>query len=179
MVTQTPSQSLGDLWSLECEDRDDNDILSQIKALAENCLPEGWREWKAHVLSRKDLLGAELDSHALSKIRFALPTVKLAQAFYPGSSMLSEKKYKEMKFRMLAWPFCVGLIIGPPSAACKVRDSSAVHELIVTSLSDLKPSLVSWEEANRILGAQTSLDDSESLASLGVGSSRELQGWTL
>ncbi|VEN37628.1 unnamed protein product [Callosobruchus maculatus] len=164
MVSQPATQSLGDLALLECEDQDDNAILQRIKRLAVAHLPEGWRSWMVFGLSRKDILGAELDPQILSKIRFALPTVSLIQAFYQTANTISEKKYRDLKFRMLNWPFCVGLIMAPSSVASRIRGSAAQHELFLSAIVDLKPLLVSRKEACLELAADSSdVDGSSSL----------------
>lgn len=78
------------LLDLDCEDPEENAILSRIKNLAANHLPKGWRSWKIIVHSKEELLGTEMDPRVLNKIRFALPTVGLARAFVPDCSSLPE-----------------------------------------------------------------------------------------
>nr|CAI5842753.1 unnamed protein product [Callosobruchus analis] len=162
MVSQPASQLLGDLVLLECDDQDDNAILQRIKRLAVAHLPEGWRSWKVFGLSRKDILGADLDPQILSKIRFALPTVGLIQAFYQTASTISENKYRDLKFRMLNWPFCVGLIMAPSSVASRIRGAAEQHELFLSAIADLKPLLVSRKEACIELAADGSDADGSS-----------------
>lgn len=53
-----------------------------------------------------------------------------------------------MKNKMLSWPFCTALIIGPASLAARVRGSAAQHELILAALSDMKPLLLSRSDAS-------------------------------
>ncbi|CAG4990188.1 unnamed protein product [Colias eurytheme] len=115
--------------------------------------------------TKEDLLGSHLDPLVLNKIRFALPTVELARAFCPECTSLSEKTYKEMKIRMLEWPFCVGLIIGPPSIGSRIRGSAVQNELIVASLAELKPLLLSRKEISRELADSEDIDDSSTLRS--------------
>ncbi|XP_049697627.2 uncharacterized protein LOC126054835 [Helicoverpa armigera] len=163
-VPKEPS-SLEDLLEWETDDPDDNLILERIKKLASTYLPDGWRQWKIIPHTKEDLLGSHLDPLVLNKIRFALPTVELARAFCPECTSLSEKTYKDMKIRMLGWPLCVGLIIGPPSIGSRIRGSAVQNELIVASLAELKPLLLSRKEASRELADNEDVDDSSTLRS--------------
>nr|CAH7718718.1 unnamed protein product [Callosobruchus chinensis] len=173
LVSQPASQPLGDLALLDCADEDDNAVLHRIKRLATAHLPEVWRNWKVFPLSRKDILGAELDPQILSKIRFALPTVGLLQAFYQSAKTISEKKYRDLKFRMLDWPFCVGLIMGPPSVSSRIRGTAAQHELFLAAIAELKPLLISRKVACLELAADSSdVDGSSSLLSVPQDSDR-------
>lgn len=58
---------MGDLLREEADDAQDKVILNKIKRLAVSHLPEGWDNWKVHVLSAKDILGEDLDSQILNK----------------------------------------------------------------------------------------------------------------
>nr|CAI5836352.1 unnamed protein product [Callosobruchus analis] len=69
---------------------------------------------------------------------------------------MSEKKYQHLKFRMLDWPFCVGLIIGSPSVASRIRGTTAQHELFLSAKAELKPLLISRKEARLELTADGS-----------------------
>lgn len=143
-------------WETECAK--DREILERIKKLAAIYLPDGWRQWKVVPLTKEELLGEDLDPQILNKIRFCLPTVELARAFCPNGTSLSEKQYKDMKIKMLGWPFCVGLIVGPPSVGARIRGSAVQNELIIASLADLKPLLLSRKDASKEL-AENEEDD--------------------
>nr|CAI5863206.1 unnamed protein product [Callosobruchus analis] len=121
------------------------------KELADRSLPEGWLTWKVHVLTREDILGTQADPQILNNLRFPLPTVGLARAFSPNCSFLSKKIYRDIKLKLLSWPLCVGLIIGPSSVTSRVRGSISQSELVLAALADLKPQLLSREEASRAL----------------------------
>ncbi|CAH0546996.1 unnamed protein product [Brassicogethes aeneus] len=54
--------------------------------------------------------------------------VDIAQAFTPDKTSLPEKVYRSIKVKMLDWPLCVGLIIGPPVLAARIRGSAAANE---------------------------------------------------
>nr|CAI5842273.1 unnamed protein product [Callosobruchus analis] len=61
---------------------------------------------------------------------------------------------------MLDWPFCVGLLVGPTSLASRIRGLAAQHEITLSAISDLRPSMVSRKEAYQELGGGVSDDDS-------------------
>nr|CAI5844757.1 unnamed protein product [Callosobruchus analis] len=63
---------------------------------------------------------------------------------------------------MLEWPFCIGLIIGPPSMANRIRSSAVKHDLIMAALEDIRPLLISRKEACRQLLGESSSDESSS-----------------
>ncbi|KAI8440695.1 hypothetical protein MSG28_009047 [Choristoneura fumiferana] len=148
-------RSLGSLLGWEADDPGDNVILSRLTRLISAHLPDGWQEWRVHTYSKEDLLGNELDPQVLNKVRFAIPTTGLARAFSPNCSSLSERAYRDIKLKLLEWPLCVGLIIGPASLAARIRGSAVQNELVVAALADIKPLLICREEANRELSADT------------------------
>nr|CAH7763399.1 unnamed protein product [Callosobruchus chinensis] len=143
--------SLRSLLEQEGDDIHDNIIFSRIKELAASNLPEGWLSWKVHVLTREDILGTQADPQILNKLRFALSTVGLARAFAPNCSSLSERTYRDIKLKLLSWPLCVGLIIGPSSVTSRIRGSTSQNDLVLAALADLKALLLSREEASRAL----------------------------
>lgn len=161
MVSQPSLQSMGELLQLEVDDPDDNLILQRVKELACAHLPEGWKEWKFAGLSKRDLLQGVMDPQILNKIRFALPTVSLARAFNPSASTLSEKRYREIKIKLLDWPFSIGLIVSPPAIATRIRGSAAHQEIVLAAIADLRPLMVSRSEACRQM--QPSVSDAESV----------------
>nr|CAI5865782.1 unnamed protein product [Callosobruchus analis] len=67
---------------------------------------------------------------------------------------------------MMNWPFCIGLVIGPPALASKIRGAEVNHELVMSSLESVKPWLVSKVEASRQLADDTS--DAESTSTNGT-----------
>lgn len=152
--------TLSAVSGIPASDPDDDIILERIKKVAVAHLPDGWKDWKVSRLGIADLLGPELDPQILNKLRFAIPTVGLAQAFNPGASCLSERTYRDIKVKLLNWPFCVGLIIGPPSLAARVRGLATHNEAILSSLSDLKPLLISRKKASQQLSVECSDSDS-------------------
>ncbi|CAG5000899.1 unnamed protein product [Parnassius apollo] len=159
MAVAKESVTLESLLEWEPDSSEDGEILERVKRLAELYLPDGWRQWKVVTHSRAELLDEVTDSQILNKNRFSLPTVELARAFCPDCTSLPEKAYKDIKIKMLEWPFCVGLIIGPsarplilaPSIGARIRGSAVQNELIVASLTELKPLLLSRKDASKEL----------------------------
>ncbi|KAG6457275.1 hypothetical protein O3G_MSEX010213 [Manduca sexta] len=102
MATSQNLVTLGELFHRDCEE-DDEELLSKIKVIIENSLPEGWREWEVVDWSKEDLLGSKMDYKVFNKIRFAIPSIELVQAFYPEADTIGEKSYKTMKIKLLEW----------------------------------------------------------------------------
>nr|CAH7753310.1 unnamed protein product [Callosobruchus chinensis] len=151
---------MGDLLDIPAENPQDNAILERIKKVAAMSLPQGWKDWVVTVYSKAELLGSELDPLILNKLRYAPPTVALAQAFDPEITLLPERVYRDFKVKMLEWPFCIGLIIGPPSLAARIRSSAVKHELIMAALEDMRPLLLPRKKACRQLLGDSSADGS-------------------
>ncbi|CAG5049154.1 unnamed protein product [Parnassius apollo] len=143
MAVAKESVTLEFLLEWEPDSSEDEEILERAKRLAELYLPDGWRQWKVVTHSRAELLGEVFDSQILNKIRFSLPTVELARAFCPDCTSLPEKVYKDIKIKMLEWPFCVELIIGPPSIG---RHSNPAY----SSLKELTV-VLTWNPGRLIL----------------------------
>ncbi|XP_050302618.1 uncharacterized protein LOC126740581 [Anthonomus grandis grandis] len=143
--------SLKSLMDRKADSPADDTILSRIKRLVTTHLPTSCLNWRVHVLSKEEILGEEPDPQILNKIRFALPTVELARAFAPDCTSLSERAYRDIKMKMLNWPLCVGLIIGPSSLVIRIRGTSTSIDLMMASIAEIKPVLLSREEASREL----------------------------
>lgn len=139
--------SILELFDLPSDDEKDQSVLENLKKLAKDSLPKGWENWKVACYDKEVLFGESVDSSTLNKLRFALPTVGIAKAFNPKAHSLPEQVYKKYKLRMLSWPLCVALIIGPPSLSSRIRGSSIHHELVLAAISELKPLLISREKA--------------------------------
>nr|CAH7721077.1 unnamed protein product [Callosobruchus chinensis] len=111
--------TIGELWSRGCDLEEDAAVFSRVKALIEDTLPEGWREWTVIDWTRDDLFGKRMDHKVLNKIRFALPSLELVKAFTPEAKSVGEKSYKNMKLRLLDWDICRALIVSPIQIAAK------------------------------------------------------------
>nr|CAI5821543.1 unnamed protein product [Callosobruchus analis] len=160
MATNQNLKNLSELVSLTADNPRDEAILKRIKDEVIKHLPDGWENWTVCPLSKEDILGEDPDHQVLNRIRFAIPTVGMAQAFHPKSTYISERSLREMKLKMLEWAFCVGLIVGPSAIANRIRGSAAQNELILAAIRDLKPLMLSRKEANKIMGNEPSESES-------------------
>ncbi|KAH9630001.1 hypothetical protein HF086_001471 [Spodoptera exigua] len=151
--------TLGELLVENAETQQDGAILERIKILAQESLPKGWTQWEVINASKEEIFGEKPEPNVLNKLVFALPTVGLVRAFDPEADHLSEKGYRDIRFKLLDWAFTRALILGPPSIANRIRGSAARTELFKQSVDGLRPLLHTRYEANKILSG--SLSESE------------------
>lgn len=152
-------RTLEELSTLIPENPEDAVVFQRLVRVAEQYLPVAWKEWKTFQLTKDEVLGGESDPKLLNKIRFALPTVSIVQAFDPPAVHISEKGYRAIKIKMLNWPFCVGLIIRPNTLAARIRGSAVQNELVNAALGDIKPLLISQKEASKQLSEESQDSD--------------------
>lgn len=143
MATPSKFKTLGELYDEPSED----EILGRIKVAASKYLPEGWVSWKV-----RDDHDRELDPATLNKLRFCLPAIEIAKAFNPEARSLKERPYRDMKVKMFTWPFCRGLLLGPPSLALHLRGSALHCELISQSVKSIDSVYMTRKEASKLLG---------------------------
>ncbi|XP_074113716.1 uncharacterized protein LOC141536849 isoform X1 [Cotesia typhae] len=138
-------------------------VLDRIKLLAQESLTTGWQNWKTLDLSKESLFGREqeVDPHFLYKLRFALPTVGLAQAFNPEAVDLPEKQYKDLKISMLNWSFCRALIMSPPALVNKLKGSVRQAEIFLHVIEPVKSLCISRIQAAEKLRQQVEESQSE------------------
>nr|CAI5820737.1 unnamed protein product [Callosobruchus analis] len=139
---------LGQLAEPSLTEDEESRILNRIKLLAAQHLPEGWKNWKVAITDKKSLFDDGIEPQVINKLRFALPTIGLAKTFNPEAKSL----------------FCMGLVIGPPALASKIRAAEVNHELVMSSLESGFP--VSRVETSRQLAEDTS--DAESTSTNGT-----------
>lgn len=135
--------TLGELFDSPC----DRPHLSNVKKVIAASFPLGWREWS--VLDRPGLL--DFGSTTLNKLRFAIPTLRLFDAFFPTSSHVSERKLKFIRDELLSWPFGRALILAPASSSIAVRGSEEKHVEFVKNTEAMRGLFLSRKEANKIL----------------------------
>nr|CAH7735227.1 unnamed protein product [Callosobruchus chinensis]CAH7735228.1 unnamed protein product [Callosobruchus chinensis] len=146
MALPSSFNTLGDLYD---DKTTENEVLSRLKQLAQQWLPNGWRDWQVAQGAADEQ--EQLDQQTLNKLRFGLPTIGIAKAFNPEARTLKEKPYRDMKTQMLQWGFCRGLIIGPPELAARIRGSLLQHELVLQSIAPIRHLFISRKEACDIL----------------------------
>nr|CAI5844719.1 unnamed protein product [Callosobruchus analis] len=92
-------------------------VFSRVKALIEDTLFEGRREWKVIDWIRDGLSGKTMDNKVLNNIRFALPSLELVK-----TKICGEKSYKNMKVLLPDWDICRALLVRPIQIPCKYDD---------------------------------------------------------
>ncbi|KAI5641153.1 reverse transcriptase (RNA-dependent DNA polymerase) domain-containing protein [Phthorimaea operculella] len=142
--------TLGDLEE-QGETEEEDLILSRLKILAQESLPDGWIKWEVSRATKEEVFGDQIETTVLNKLSFALPTVGLAKAFDPDAGRLSEKAYRDIRVKLLDWSLTRALILGPPAIANRIRGSAARTEFFKEAVASLKPLLVTQKEADRIL----------------------------
>ncbi|KAH9630937.1 hypothetical protein HF086_016820 [Spodoptera exigua] len=95
-------------------------ILERVKIFAHWDLRVGTR-WEVINASKEEIFEEKPEPNVLNKPVFALPTVGLVRAFDPEAEHLSEKEYREIRFKLLDWVFNRALILGPPLKANRIR----------------------------------------------------------
>lgn len=126
---------------------DKNDVLRQINEVVTPFMPEHWKSWEVQDFTPEQLLGDPPDPKIVNKLRFAVPTLALAQAF--GLSDLSEKTYKRLKLKLMCWPFSRALIYAPHSLAVQIHGDNVDQFLEAAKRMKLK--LWSRQEADNHL----------------------------
>lgn len=150
MATSQNFITLGELFGRNCEEEDE-ELSSKVKTIIENSLPTGWRDWKVIDWTKEELFGRKIDHKVLNKIRFAIPSVELAQAFFPEAKSIGEKSYKNMKLKLLDWDITRALITNPNHIAAKLRGSSAQAELFRRAVETIRASVCSREQISDAL----------------------------
>nr|XP_049697356.1 uncharacterized protein LOC126054753 [Helicoverpa armigera] len=143
--------TLGELLDEHAEAEEENVILERVKVLAQEHLPDGWTNWEVTTATKEEVFGEKVDPNILNKLVVALPTVGLVRAFIPEADHLSEKRYREIRHKILDWAFTRALIIGPPAISNRIRGSAARTEYVKQSVAALMPLLHTRAETDKIL----------------------------
>lgn len=141
--------TLGSLWTRSA---DDDEILSRLKSLAEEVLPEGWEQLP---VAEDTSIFQQVGGDVLAQLVFALPTHDVVLAFDPSAKSLSEDDFLTMKQRMLQWPFCRGLILRPKAVALPIHGSAQAYDAFASALSPLRPLLLSRGDVDSVLRPET------------------------
>ncbi|KAJ8710599.1 hypothetical protein PYW08_009114 [Mythimna loreyi] len=124
-------------------------FFKNIINLLDEVYPENWRDWVINITTYKDLFGESISSDTECRLRFAIPTVKLAKAYSPEHT-LSERRYKKIKRILLTWPLGRALIYAPLAIMAKIHPVQAYNKFSET-INKIKVDLVSRQEADVIL----------------------------
>lgn len=126
------------LFSSSTEDYDKNATEKIIEVILPY-MPSDWKDWKVEDLQPKQLLGDPPDPRLTNKLRFAIPTSAIASAF--ALTELSEKTYRNIKMKLISWPFTRTLVYAPYSLATKIHGDNIDNWLEV--VKSMKPMLIS------------------------------------
>ncbi|KOB79363.1 putative transposon Ty3-I Gag-Pol polyprotein, partial [Operophtera brumata] len=151
---------------------DKNGVLSQINEEVAPFMPELWKSWEVQDFTPEQLLGDPPDPKILNKLRFAVPTLALAQAF--GLSDLSEKTYKSLKLKLMCWPFTRALIYAPHSLAMRIHGDKM--DQFLEAAKRIKPRLWSRQEVDnhlRNLSASSSTSSKRRRTAVSLDEERE------
>ncbi|KAF6198242.1 hypothetical protein GE061_007989 [Apolygus lucorum] len=142
--------TLGALFEQTTEDP----FLNEVKKIITNTYPEGWQDWR---LKPKPPLTKEVDRN---RLRFALPTLLLVQAYTPGATHISERRYKQMKAALFSWPLGQALLTSPPSFASDFRPSQQDYDNFLENMKPLKHLFISRDRVNSILTSEKQMKGS-------------------
>lgn len=106
---------------------EDEIFFKNIVMVLEEVYPHEWKEWVVNTPTYEDLFGAKITSELECRLRFAIPTVKLAKAHSEAYS-LSERRYKQIKRTLLRWPLGRALIYAPLHIMAKVHPVRAYNK---------------------------------------------------
>ncbi|XP_049866092.1 uncharacterized protein LOC126379470 [Pectinophora gossypiella] len=131
--------TMGALCELIPQDR--KDFFQRTVDILDDTYPDGWRSWGVKNVSYSDLFGKSISPAVEAKLRFAVPTARLALAYSPDDCSLSEKKYRIIKRMMLQWPLGRALLYAPHKIMEEIHQES--YDVFMHTVKTLKPQLTS------------------------------------
>lgn len=149
--------TMGDLADWVPSDKEEK-FFHNIVAVLDELYPSDWRGWVVERLEYKDLFGETISPDLECRLRFAIPTTRLAKA-YSSDLNLSERRYKHIKRTMLRWPLGRALIYAPLFITSKIHPTPS-HSKFLDTLDSLKTLFISRHEASKILRTER-LDNTE------------------
>ncbi|KOB66691.1 Uncharacterized protein OBRU01_15725 [Operophtera brumata] len=111
--------TMGALTEMKPPDEEEMFFKNVISTLDE-VYPNSWRAWVINSPAYEDLFGESITSDLECRLRFAIPTVKLAKA-YSSETSLSERRYRKIKKILISWPLGRALIYAPLTIMAKVQ----------------------------------------------------------
>lgn len=158
--------TLHELVGVQAHNTEEDKILDKLKELAKEALPEGWEGRRSLHLPAQTVLGIAEDETAvepqvLNKLRFALPTVGIARAFNSGVGGLSERKFRDIKVRMLKFDFYRALIISPPVLVDRVQGSAEKAKEFLQFIKPMKQLFISRSEVDQMLKEEAESDSGD------------------
>ncbi|KAJ2945674.1 hypothetical protein O0L34_g511 [Tuta absoluta] len=129
----------------------DGDIMSHsaVVDLVRKYYPPDWENWEVNNLSSEKIFGPSIRPEVEKKIRFALPTLELMQAVYPDAKDASERKFRDLKRRLLSWPFGRTLLYTPHNIMTQIH--TKCQDVFMDTVNKLKPHILSRQSADERL----------------------------
>ncbi|KOB67017.1 Uncharacterized protein OBRU01_20288, partial [Operophtera brumata] len=125
------------------------EFYKNVIDILDGCYPQDWKSWEVSEASYEDLFGVKISSDDENRLRFAIPTVLLANA-YGSLTSFSERKYRLIKRILLNWPLGRALIYSPLATMKKIHPTDA-YSGFMQNLSDIKSQLLSRQAASATL----------------------------
>ncbi|PZC71549.1 hypothetical protein B5X24_HaOG213163 [Helicoverpa armigera] len=133
-------------------------FFNNVVQILDEVFPDNWRAWVINIPSYNELFREHISSDLECRLRFAIPTIRLAKA-YSTETTLSERRYKKIKRILLTWPLGRALIYAPLTIAAKVHPVQAYNKFSET-VNMIKALLISRQEASEILKKEVDIDTS-------------------
>lgn len=152
-------QNLTTTFGALCEVPTDNgDVIRRLESILDESFPEEWRQWPVFKLVLED---AAIPDNMRNKSRFAIPSVSLAQSFYPESTHISERQLRKVHKTLLDLPLGRALIYSPRDVLSLFRSGEEEETQFLKNISPLRNLFLSRAELNRSLeGAISELEES-------------------
>lgn len=132
---------------------DEEIFFSNILRLLDEIYPKDWRSWVVNHVDFEDIFGGEnISSDAECRLRFAIPTTRLAKA-YKNDFSLSERRYKQIKRILITWPLGRALIYAPLTVMAKIHPVNAYNKFSDV-INEIKSHLIPRSEASERLKSE-------------------------
>ncbi|KAI5631679.1 hypothetical protein NE865_15605 [Phthorimaea operculella] len=129
-----------------------NPFFKRIVELVGEHYSDDWETWIVNDLPYEELFGESIDPEVEKKLRFALPSMDLLRAWNPSAKQVTERVFRDIRRRLLDWPFGRTLIFAPQNIMAKIHDSSMSYNYFMDVVAKLKPSIISRKELSAALG---------------------------
>lgn len=124
-------------------------FFKNLIRILDEVYPDNWRDWVVNTPTYTDLFGEAISSDLECRLRFAVPTVRLARAHSQENS-LSERRYRKIKRILLSWPIGRALIHTPLSIMVKVHPIHPGNKF-PDAVNAIKGELIPRHEASKLL----------------------------
>lgn len=125
-------------------------FYKNLLRILDEVYPGNWREWVVNTPTYTDLFGDAISSDLECRLRFAVPTIRLAQAHSQTEATLSERRYRKIKRILINWPIGRALIYTPLSLMAKVHPVHPGNKFS-DAVGTIKGELIPRHEASKVL----------------------------